>query len=154
MKTNIRPATRDDLDLLLEIAEAMHHESPRYVKLIFSHEKMLQLFLNLIYLDNYLMLVAERDDGTVIGGIGGMVTEPFFSTDKVANEIGLFLLPEYRGGTTAARLVKAYVAWAHELGAKLIQLGISTGIYMDKTAALYRALGLQQCSIGFETKGN
>jgi GNAT superfamily N-acetyltransferase len=148
--TIIRPATYDDLDMLLLIAKAMQEESPRFSRMTFSQRKMLQLFINLIDSENGLVLVAEVE-GEIVGGFAGMVIEHFFTDDLVANDIGLFLIPNARGGTLAARLIKQYIAWA-KTKTEFIQLGISTGVHMEKTAELYQALGLQQCSIGFEVK--
>ena len=148
-KTTIRPATHDDLDLLMPIAESMHIESPRYSKLAFSHDKVLQLYITLIDADSCLMLVAEQD-GEIIGGVAGMVTPHWFSDELVANEYGVFILPDHRGGMTAVRLVRGYIEWAKSQGAKMIQLGISTGVHVEQTQALYQAIGLKQFSVGFE----
>ncbi len=148
-KTTIRPATHDDLDLLMDIAVAMHRESPRFSRLGFSPEKVLNLYVTLIDQPQGLLLVAERD-GLVVGGVAAFVSEHWFSDDLVANEFAVFLLPEHRGGMTAARLVRGYIEWAQAQGAKIIQLGISTGVQPVETAALYRALGLKEFSLGFE----
>ena len=148
-KTEIRPATYEDLDILLDIAAAMHRESSRFARLEFSNAKVLQLFITLIESDNGLLLVAERDD-TVVGAVAAMIGQHWFSEDIVANEYGVFILPQHRGGMTGARLVRGYIEWAKTKGANMIQLGISTGVHTDETAALYRALGLKQFSIGFE----
>lgn len=148
-KTTIRPATHDDLDLLMPIAEAMHKESPRYSKLAFSHAKVLQLYINLINSDACLLLIAERD-GEILGGVAGFVSPHWFSDDLVANEYGVFILPDHRGGMTAVRLVRGYIDWAKSKGAQMIQMGISTGVHVEETEALYQAIGLKQFSVGFE----
>lgn len=148
-KTTIRTATYDDLDVLMELTESMHAESPRYSRMAFSHQKMINLYVMLIDSAWGLVLIAERD-GVIIGGVAAMVTEHWLSNDMIASEFGLFILPEHRGGMTAARLARGYIEWAKEQGAKMIQFGISTGVHTDETAALYRAIGLKQFSIGFE----
>lgn len=147
--TMIRPATHADLPVLMLMADAMHMESPRFSRLRFSGDKVQKLFMRLIDSPDCLLLIAERS-GARIGGIAAMVTPHWFSDDLVANDYALFLLPEHRGGTTAARLARAYIEWAREKGAKMIQLGVSTGVHADETAALYKAIGLQQFSEGFE----
>src|SRR3990172_2251364 len=151
MKTTIRPATHDDLDLLLDIAEAMHAESPRFSRIAFSEDKVLQLWITLVDSPNGLLLVAERDS-TIIGGNSAFAFPHWMSGELVASDYGVFVLPEHRGGMTAFRLVNKYVEWAHSKGVKpgWIQLGISTGILQDETAALYRAIGFKQFSIGLE----
>lgn len=148
-KTTIRAATHDDLGPLMDIAAAMHAESPRFSRLRLSTPKVMQLFLTLIESPACLLLVAERG-GAVVGCIGGFVGEHWFSDETVAQDYGVFLLPSHRGGMTAARLVRGYIDWAKAKGAKMIQLGISTGVQTEETVALYQALGLKQFSVGFE----
>jgi len=149
MTTTFRPATNDDLDLLLNLAVAMHAESPRYSKLEFSAEKMINLFVNLIEQKQYFILVVERDN-ILIGLICAIIAEHFFSHDLVATDLLVFVTKEHRGGSLAKTMLNMYVAWARENGAKLIQAGISTGIHLDRTAQLYESFGFQKCSIGFE----
>lgn len=150
MKTIIRDATHDDLDSLMDIAAEMHAESPRFSSLTFAPDKVLQLFISLIQLPNGLLLVAEQD-GIIIGGIAALATPHWMSYDLISDDVGLFISAEYRGGVTAARLVKKYMHWARDQGVMpgWTQLGIMTGVHVEETAALYRALGLQQCSLGF-----
>lgn len=148
-KTTIRPATYDDLDILLDLSAAMHKESPRFSRIEFSMAKMLSLFITLIDSESGLVLVADRD-GAVVGAVAAMVCAHWMSDDIIANEYGVFILPQHRGGMTAARLVRSYIEWGKAKGAKMIQLGISTDVLAEETAALYQALGLKQFSIGFE----
>ena len=133
----------------MELAAAMHAESPRYSKLEFSAEKMANLFVNLIQREQSFILVVERDN-ILVGMICAIISEHFFSHDLIATDLLIFITPEHRGGALAKSLINMYIAWAKENGAKLIQLGVSTGIHADRTTKLYESIGLQQCSIGFE----
>lgn len=151
MATTLRPATHEDLTALMLIAETMHMESPRFSRLRFSGDKVQKLFVRLTVSPDALLLVAERN-GELVGGIAGMVTPHWFSDDLVSNDYALFMLPEHRGGTTAIRLARAYIEWAQAKGAKMIQLGISTGVHAEETAALYKAIGLKKFSEGFEVQ--
>lgn len=148
-KTLIRAATCDDIDLLMDMATAMHAESPRYSRMAFAPAKVLALFLRLIEWADGLLLVADRD-GVIIGGVAGFVAPQWFSDELTATEFGVFMLPEHRGGMTAARLVRAYVHWAKAKGVAHPQLGISTGVRPDETVELYKAIGLKLVSYGFE----
>lgn len=145
----IRYATLDDLDVLMDMAALMHEESPRYSKLSFSQDKMLELYVNLIKSQRGLVLVVEKG-GMIVGGLAGFVTPHWFSDDLMAGEYGVFLMPEHRGGTTVVRLIKEFIRWAQEQGAKMIQIGVSTGVRTEETVELYKAIGLKPCSFGFE----
>lgn len=150
MKTIVRAATNDDLDLLMDIAAAMHAESPRFSTLTFSADKVLQLFISLIQFPNGLLLVAEQD-GIIIGGVAALATPHWMSDELVSTDIGLFVLPQYRGGTAAMRLAKEYMRWSRDQGVKpgWTQMGITTGVHVEETAGLYLALGMEQISLGF-----
>lgn len=115
----------------------------------FAPAKVLALFLRLIEWADGLLLVADRD-GVIIGGVAGFVAPQWFSDELTATEFGVFMLPEHRGGMTAARLVRAYVHWAKAKGVAHPQLGISTGVRPDETVELYKAIGLKLVSYGFE----
>lgn len=148
-KTTIRLATLEDLDVLMDIGESMHKESPRFSRMSYSPAKVLQMFIDLINADCGLIVVAEQDD-KIIGGIAAIVSQHWFSQDLMASDIALFIVPEHRGGITAVRLVKHYVAWAKEQGAVITQMGISTGVHADETAAMFKAIGLKQFGYLFE----
>ena len=69
----------------------------------------------------------------------GMLVPSWFGRDWTASDLALYLTPEHRGGTTAARLVKAFVTWAQAAGAKQIRPGVSTG--QPGALNLYAGLG-------------
>lgn len=145
----IREARHEDVETLLALAREMHAESPRYSVLAFSDDKVRGLFRRLIDSPDGLLLVADHGE-RIVGGLAAAILPHWFSDDLFASDLGVFLLPGCRGGMTAVRLVKAYIEWAKFRGALTIQLGISTGVQVDETAALYRRLGLKEFSIGFE----
>ena len=145
-KTTLRHATYDDLDLLMEIAEAMHAESPRFSRLSFSPKKVLAFYITLIDQPDSLLLVAERD-GVIAGGVAAFVCPHWFSDDVVANEYGVFILPEYRGGMTAARLVRGYIEWAKEKGAKMTPLVYIRNLRPTALQAVSRNLGFYALTV-------
>lgn len=138
----IRRATQDDLPRLLELAAAMHAES-RFRIYRFVPEKVSVLLEQAIggQLPS-VVLVAERD-GAVVGGIVGLCTEQWFSDQLVAQDLAIFMEPRHRGGMAAARLIGAFVEWATEQGAVTTELGINTGVEVERTALLYGRLGLR-----------
>lgn len=144
----IRPATHEDIPRLVELGEEMHKES-RFACLPFDEDKVRRLFAHLIESPDGLMIVAE-ENGVVIGGFAGMVHEYYFSRAKLACDFALFVCHEYRGGMAAPRLMKAYIAWAKERGALMIQAGITTGVHVEQTSRLYEKLGFKNAGQLFE----
>jgi GNAT superfamily N-acetyltransferase len=145
----IRPATPQDIDAIIALGARMHSESPRFSKLSYNGEKVRGLMTMAMQDQRYLVLVAESD-GELLGGFAGFMAPHWFSDDEVASDLALFVKPDRRGGMAGVRLVKAFVAWAKPRNPKLIQLGISTGVLVEETAQLYRAIGLKQFGYLFE----
>lgn len=138
----IRRATPDDLPRLLELAALMHAES-RFRVYRFVPEKVEALLAQAI--EGALpgvVFVAERDQ-VVVGGAIGLCTEQWFSDQLVAQDLAIFMDPRHRGGMAAARLIAAFVEWAGAQGAVTTELGINTGVEVERTALLYGRLGLR-----------
>lgn len=140
----IRPATLDDLPAILELGGRMHLES-RFKALPFDLGKVAGIFERLISGAGIVMLAEV--DGRIVGGIAGIVLEHWFSTTKVAQDFGLFIEPEHRGGMLAVRLLRKYEAWAFEQGAHAVEMGINTGVHVEQTAKLLELMGMRQVAV-------
>lgn len=87
------------------------------------------------------ILVSEKDgdiNGLLWFEVGDHLT---WSSDLIATDIAVYVLPDSRGGYTGAALVKAYVKAAKEKGAVTAYISCNTGIHEDKTSAFYQKLG-------------
>ncbi len=145
----IRQAAIADVPRLVELGAQMHAESPRFSRLAFDAEKLAAFLGSAVNAPHVLVLVAERDD-QIVGGFVGLALEHWCSRDLVATDLALFIEPRKRGGLIASRLVRAYLDWAERRGAKLIQLGITTGVATLATERLYEVLGLSRCGSIYE----
>jgi hypothetical protein len=134
----IRPATLDDLPQLLVLGERMHAES-RYRVLAFDRTMVVETLGSLIGSDMGFLWVAGAD--RITGGLAAMCMRHWCSPDLVAADLGMFFDPSERGGLDVVRLAKQYRLWARERGAKLIDLGVSTGVDADRTASLFDRIG-------------
>lgn len=150
MALEIRPAQAADFDRMLVLAAMMVRESPRYSRHAFSVDKARQLFAVLMQRGG--LFVADKD-GELVGFFAGLVAEHFLSTDRVASDIGVFVLPEHRGGSAFVRLVRAFEAWAIAEGAREISLGISTQVQAEQTVRMYERLGYTMASVGLIKAG-
>lgn len=143
----IRPANYEDIPALVDLGAVMHQES-RYRVLPYAPNKVFGLLANMIEKDTGLLVVAERE-GKIIGGFLGLVVEHWFSNSRIATDFALFIHPDHRGGMTAARLLKRFVAWSREQGAELITAGITTGVNADASTRLYQSIGFEPVGIAF-----
>jgi len=89
------------------------------------------------------------DGDKLVAFMAGQLSETFLNDEINAYEKGLFVLPEYRGGSTAFRLVKNFEAWARSKGAAYVWMGQSVGQNKEKTLHFFERLGYE-CQ-GFTT---
>jgi len=146
----IRSATYDDMGALLLLAEQMHAESD-YRRYPFAIDKMARLFGALI--DGQGCVLVAEHAGQLVGVMAGFCEESWFTPAKVAGEYGVYVTPDSRGAAHAAALVRAFCDWAEGQGADLIQVGVTTGVTTERTAALYERLGFRRTGIVFEYQG-
>lgn len=140
----IREATIDDLPTIINMAEEMHIES-RYRNLTFAPAHLGHLAASLIASPEGLALVAEKD-GRIIGGmLAQILREPWFCLEPVAIEFGVYVLPPHRGTLAGAQMVRRYKKWALGRGARIVDLGISTGITTERTGEFYEHEGFARC---------
>lgn len=139
----IRPATIDDLPALMRLAIEMHRES-RFRDWSFDEGKVGTLFLRLIQDADSFVWVAADSAGRAFGAMVGCVFEHWFSTERCAQDFGLFVMPDRRGGLAAFRLVRRYIAWAAERGAREVDLGVNTGVTPEATGRLLECAGLRR----------
>ena len=148
----IRPMIHNDLPVVMALAALMHFESPRFSQYYFEHDKVKQLLRTAI--DNqqdYCALVCTTND-VVVGGFLGTAYSQWFSEDRVAADLALFVQQDKRGGIAAMRLIKAYEAWARDIGVMTISLGVSTGVHHDRTLALYETMGFEEPSVALQKR--
>jgi GNAT superfamily N-acetyltransferase len=143
----IRQATLDNIPRLIELGRVMHAESARFAALSFDAVKLEQTLEAAI--KNHFAMVSEVD-GVVVGGLLAVVSPHWFSQDLYTCDIALFIDPQYRGGVTAVRLLKAYAAWAKDVGSKMTLFGIMTGVNTEQTVKLCQALGWRQAGVVME----
>lgn len=145
MALEIQKATSADLGQLLVLAHKMHDEAPRYSRHKFSLDKAAALAEYLI--ENGCMVVA-KDQGVCVGFFAGMATEHFLSHTTYSCDVGVYILPAYRGGSAFHRLVKAFEQWSADKGVDEICLGVSTDVHREQTVRMYERLGYTMNSIG------
>lgn len=146
----IRQATLDDLPALINLGELMHAESPRFSTITFSPARLGHTLAALVQSPMGFVWVTETEAGEVVGGMVATAFQHWASDDLMTTDLALFMAPEHRGGTAAARLARKYHQWARDLGAKLIQQGVTTGVHTDQTVQLLERLGMKRCGVILE----
>ena len=146
----IRPANPFDLPQLLDLGARMHAESPRFSRLAFSRARLHDTLRHLMTHPLGFLWVA-MDGEAVIGGMAAIASQHWASNDLLATDLALFIDPAHRGGLSPVRLVNRYRWWAtHEIKARIVQVGVTTGVQTETTAQLFERLGLKRCGVILE----
>lgn len=135
----IRPARLEDMDAFVHLGAMMHAES-RYARLTYAPELVAMTASKLIMSPQGLLVLAEVDN-EIVGFAKAGISEQWFSYDLIAFEYAIYVVPEKRGSMIGARLVQAYKHWARDQGAKLITMGVTTGINDAGIGSMYERMG-------------
>lgn len=143
----IRAATHVDIPRIIELCRL--HVASSCASLTFDEGKVGIMMADLINGGGGIF-VAESD-GLIVGGIAGEVGEQWASRDLVSDDCRLFVSPVSLVDGDAARLIKRFREWAVSRGAKMVTLGVNTGVHPERTARLMEGVGFKQ--IGFLYEG-
>ena len=131
--------TLDDMPDLIRMGKKFYEESPEYKRFSFNEDKLHTLGHWAITEPDSICIVYDKNG--IQGMMYGMVHEQYFSLDKSAGELFLFVNQDRRGALIGKRLVSAFEAWAHSMNAIDIRVGVSAGITPDRVVGFYKALG-------------
>ena len=137
----IRHATLSDVDFILDTGFDMLQEG-HYSLYEYDFDKTRALITGLINSDVGMVIVSE--------GRGWMMcacVEQWFSSDKIAFDYGLYIKPEFRGGTDAYRMISEYKKWAEGKGASEIRIGASTGVNTEAVSKLYERSNFKRLGV-------
>jgi len=143
----IRQYTLADVKDMIDLGYVMHQESA-YKFLPYVPKKLEQLAKSFKKNKQGNMWVGIYDN-KIIGMYIAFVNEYFFCYEKIANDLLLYVHPDYRNKcpSMAIRLIKKAEEWAKEQKAIEFCPASSVGISIGKVAKLYNFLK-------YETVGN
>lgn len=142
----IRAATNEDIEKMVELGAKVYAES-RFSHLGYNMDKVkygLETFILLHTKGSHLALLAENADGRIVGAFLGAIESYFFTTDKSANSVLIWVDPDYRGSSIAIKLIDVFKQWAVKKGAKEINMLVTSGVRIGSTDRFFRRLGFVQ----------
>lgn len=148
----IRNLTDIDISEVVTMAYAMASESPEYQDFEFSVDKFGDL-LEVVLIDPDKLCLVMEDEGKLVGMMIGVVMPHFFSGDRLALDLLVYVAPKYRGRCAGRQLLSRYVAWAKGRDVKQIRLGTTTGIEVERTAKLFGRCGFREIGRVFRHEG-
>lgn len=137
---------------MLALGRVMHKESPQYQRYDFNERKASFGLERFVEHPNFFVAV----DGTPVHAmlIGG-VNNVWWADERAADDILFYVHPDYRGGSSARRLLAAYVKWARNAGVRddAIRVTLSTGVEPEKTSKFLKRVGFKPSTFGFAFGG-
>lgn len=140
----IRQAALADLDTLTAFIPGIMAETS-YCGLAFDLNRA-RAFIEEMITENRYVAVIEKD-GEIIGGMVGDLYQPWYSTDFIGIEHSIYVLPAHRNGRYSLQLIKCFIDWCRENGAKQIRPGIASGNW--QVNRLYQAIGFTPVGANF-----
>jgi GNAT superfamily N-acetyltransferase len=146
----VRSYSPEDLGEMMQLAAAMHAESPEHREMAFDPGSVMTLGdLCTSNPDFQCIVVRREEDGPIVGAIAGFIAAHFYGPDRYASDLIFYVYPSFRGSTAAARLLASFQKWAKAGGAKRFQPGSFTGIDDARTAKFYVGMGFRRAGAIF-----
>ena len=141
--------TREDAFELLELGKLLHKES-RYSNTEFNAESIWKLLdLTVVQPERFHITYCKKE-GQIIAFFLGTINVEYFTGKKTAVDMGMYVMPNERGGTQFYKMLKSFESWAKTNGANKIVLYHSTGIDPEKSKTLFPRLGYEHYGYIFD----
>ncbi len=142
---NIRFATLADIAVCVELGYRIHR-STRLSRFPYEREVVEKNLRSLIitgqqHRRSHCLLLAEDLDGVVVGALIGCIESHLFSSRPIANLLAYGVVPGHRMSGAAVRLLKSFVEWAKRRGVDEVNIGVNSGIAIDRTDRFMKKMG-------------
>jgi len=128
----VRKAKVSDMKNLPKFLTDFYMESLFFQFLKPDFTEMLNFFRSCALDDKcYVFVVYDQDQ--LVGLAMGAEHQYYFTKQLVANEMLMYIKPEYRGTQAASYLFKEIEKWAKEHQCILMHLAVNTAIHPEKT---------------------
>jgi len=143
----VRELKIDEVAYCTSMGRRMHDESA-FRNMNFDEQKVAKLLFMAITNKDFLFahVIIHEPTEVPVGGLLAGLSQTYFGSDFVSNDLMLMVEREHRGRCFDAvmRLTALYREWGIERGAKRIYLGTSTGIEPETTRRVLEACGFKQ----------
>jgi hypothetical protein len=141
----VRDALEIEVYQLVDLSQAVLKESPTYTHMAFDKEKSAFFFAKGINKEKqwFLRVIVEKVEGTVVGFILCVCEPSIFGPDKIAYDVTIMVDEAHRGKCTkqVVQLIYDYKEWALKEGAKVVKMGVSSLINIEKAELFFDKLG-------------
>ena len=149
MQYRVRDAieTEDEVYRITEICRLVLLESPTYAHMAFDKEKSANCVHGAIVgLPNWFLRVIADESNNVVGGLLCYCEPSLWGPDKLAYDVTLMVDEEHRGRCLPEllQIIREYKEWAIKEGARIIKMGVSSAINIDKADTFFHINGFER----------
>lgn len=140
---SVRDPNVDDMEEMVNITERVWNES-FYAPLAFSHEKTLNyIYGAVVKQPNWFARIIVDENNKPVGGLIGYCESMLSSNDLIAYDVSMLIDKDHRGRCLKefVQVIEEFKQWSIKSGAKVIKVGVSSGINIDKASAFIERLG-------------
>lgn len=149
VRLRVRKATKLDGQSLVELMRDYHSEMPQDVAGDFCYQLTAERIMQCIGAPDHFQCIAL--DGSKPVGCLAAALAPMrlWSSELIALDIVLYVLPEYRAKGAGLKLIRSYEDWARSKSCRHISLSCSSLLREDRTYKLYERLGYNHLGAQF-----
>jgi len=143
----VRDARDIEVFQLVDISKLVLAESPTYKDMIFDAEKSANYIYSAIMKhDGWFLRVIADENNRIVGGLLGCMETTVFGPDKIAYDVTIMMETAHRGRCVKqlVQVVQEFKQWGIDNGAKLIKLGVSSGINIEKASMFFEHMGFER----------
>jgi GNAT superfamily N-acetyltransferase len=146
----VRLATEDDAATIFRLLCAFHSES-RYRVHEFNGPAVQDSIKSMVSDPKaHAVFLTERADVGVTGLLAAYAAPLFFAKVVTANAVAFYVLPGYRGGASAAKLLIAFKRWGLSRGAAELAIHATADIDRKRFNRLMAHAGYQSSGKNYE----
>lgn len=95
--------------------------------------------------NTFFRCISDKN-GELVGGMMCVCDTSLFGADKIAYDVTIMVKKEHRGKCLPQliQIIREYKDWATAEGAKMIKIGVSSGINIDKASSFFERLGFDR----------
>lgn len=143
----IRSGRQDDLPQLMALSARLRDESVTMRDIVIDEAKLKAVYARAFDpADDRVCLFVYERNGELAGGMLGFIAEYYFSRERFATDLYLYVAPAHRrglvSGIVARRLFDRYRDWTAERGVREVRVNVSTGVALEGSHRFFTSLGL------------
>lgn len=144
MPYTVRDAHTEEVDNITHIIEEVL-SGTIYSTLSFDHDMCANMVMCGILKQQgwFLRVIADEKNDKAVGGLLGWCGEFICSKDKIAHDVAMMIQQQHRGRCIRQflQVVEEYKTWALNEGAKVVKIGVSSGLKIDAFVELFERVG-------------